>query len=298
MNAMTRRRFLSITGATAFAQLAPCGARAASWSGRAFGAEAQITVTGSDAGCAAEAVDRSLDALRAAEAAFSLHDPRSELSRLNARGTLCPSALFAELLNAVDRAVELTGGIFDPSVQALWPGAGELESSLSTWNGIRRDDTRVALAQGQLLTFNGIAQGFASDRVSAALRDAGYDRTLVDMGEIRAQGGPWHVGLADPAAGLYGTRTLNGGALATSSPGLLKIGPGRTHILNPRDPDAAPYWSSVTVEAETATLADALSTAACHMPADRIAALFPAEPSLRAVTLVDPSGEIRTLRPA
>ena len=66
--------------------------------------------------------------------------------------------------------------------------------------------------------------------------------------------------------------------------------------LDPFDPDRAPLWSSVTVEAETATMADALSTAACHMDRAALAALLDREPDLRAVTLVDAAGNVATLR--
>ncbi|MBL9059924.1 MAG: FAD:protein FMN transferase, partial [Mangrovicoccus sp.] len=61
-------------------------------------------------------------------------------------------------------------------------------------------------------------------------------------------------------------------------------------------PDRAPLWSSVTVEADSATLADALSTAACHLDRSAQAGLLDRAPDLRAVTLVDDQGTITTLR--
>ena len=292
---LPRRRFLKIAAATAGAGLLPRTGAAADWQGRAFGAEAAITLKGGDPDRATAAIAAALAELRAVEAAFSLHDPGSDLARLNETGRLCPSALFSALLAACDRAVALTGGVFDPAVQTLWPGAGGAARILP-WDRIDRSrPDLLVLAAGQKLTFNGIAQGFASDRVSATLQAHGYDRTLVDMGEIRAEGGPWQIGLSDPAAGLYGTRSLTSGALATSSPGLLWLGPGRSHIIDPKHPDAAPLWSSVTVEAATATLADALSTAACHMDRDALRGLLFAAPDLRTVTLVDAEGGVLTL---
>ena len=293
---LPRRRFLKIAAATLGAASLPRAAGAAGWQGVAFGAEAAITLRGGDPDRAQAAIAAALDELRGAEAAFSLHDPASELARLNATGALAPSPRFAALMADCDRAVALTGGLFDPAVQTLWPGSGGAGQPVP-WSRLDRSRAdRITLARGQKLTFNGIAQGHASDRVSAALSAFGYDQTLVDMGEIRAEGGPWHIGLSDPAAGLYGSRTLTGGALATSSPSLLMLGPTRSHILDPFDPDRAPLWSSVTVEAETATMADALSTAACHMDRAALAALLDREPDLRAVTLVDAAGNVATLR--
>ena len=38
------------------------------------------------------------------------------------------------------------------------------------------------------LTFNGIAQGFCADQVAALLRGEGFDKVLVNTGEISALG--------------------------------------------------------------------------------------------------------------
>ena len=48
------------------------------------------------------------------------------------------------------------------------------------------------------LTLNGIAQGYATDRVVAILRSEGIEHSLVDMGESRALGdGPGRPAVAD-----------------------------------------------------------------------------------------------------
>ena len=53
------------------------------------------------------------------------------------------------------------------------------------------------------VTLNGIAQGYAADRVVAVLRDHGIAHALVDTGELRpvgqkAAGEPWTAGVQHP----------------------------------------------------------------------------------------------------
>ena len=56
-------------------------------------------------------------------------------------------------------------------------------------SGLRVSEERVALVRrGAAITLNGIAQGYATDRVVDVLRARGLSTTLVNMGEIRAIG--------------------------------------------------------------------------------------------------------------
>ena len=112
--------------------------------------------------------------------------------------------------------------------------------------------------------------------------------TLVNIGEYRALGGPFKLGLSDPTQGHLGTRTLQDGAIATSSP----ILPGSaSHILHRSQ---TPLWSTVSVEATTATRADCLSTALCLTPRDQIAEIRQ-HPDISRITLVDFDGNLTTL---
>lgn len=294
---MRRRRFLTIVAAAALT-----AGRVASgpltWRGRALGADTEVTLIGGPPGAAQAALAAIPPLLAGIEAQFSLHDPGSTLARLNATGQasdLPPD--FLALCAAADRAHALTGGLFDPTVQPLWQalaqGADPAPArALIGWHRVRREGRTLRLAPGQALTFNGIAQGHATDRVRDLLAGLGFTRALVNIGEFAALGGPWQVGLSDPVQGLLATRHLHGTAIATSSPGALRIG-GASHILGPRG--QAPLWSTVSVEAQGATLADALSTALVFVPRDRIAGLVARTPDLRAVSLVDPGGDLITL---
>lgn len=298
MTRLARRRFLRL--AAAFAAL-PAAARAAGpqvWRGRAFGAEAQIVLHAPEP--QARAAFAALAGLIARmEHLFSLHDPASSLSQLNAAGRLAPPPPeMAALLALCDRVHAATGGRFDPTVQPLWQAlarGGDAAAARAAvgWGRVRHGPDGVALAPGQALTLNGIAQGFAADAARALLVARGFGRVLADLGEFAALGGPWRLGLEDPGLGLHATRTIADAALATSSPAALMLAPGVAHILDPAG-GGGPVWSSVTVEADSAALADGLSTAACLMPRAELAALRGRVAGLRAVVAVSPQGEVET----
>lgn len=283
---MNRRRFLALAAAAA----ATPAAAETRWQGRAFGADSQLVLHGPMH--AAEAALAGLPALiDRIEAEFSLHRP-SALTRLNATGRLAdPSPAFRAVVELADAVHRLTEGAFDPSVQPLWQAAaeGRAASDPIGWHRVRRT-AGIALEPGMALTFNGIAQGFGADAVKAHLAAHGFDHALIDMGEQAALGGPFRLGLIDPAHGQLASRRLTDCAIATSSPMATLVG-GQPHILHPKG--LPPLWSTVSVEARTAALADALSTALVFLPAERIAALR--HPGLIRVTLIDAGGNLTTI---
>ena len=283
---MNRRRFLALSAA-ALATPAEAETR---WQGRAFGADCALSLHGPIH--AAEAALASLPTLiEAIEADFSLHRP-SALTDLNATGRLAaPSLAFNSVLDLTDAIHRLTDGAFDPTVQPLWQAAAEGRANTSPigWRHVQRV-IGITLRPGMALTFNGIAQGFGADAVKAHLAAHGFDHALIDMGETAALGGPFRLGLQDPVHGHLATRTLTGTAIATSSP-MATLVNGQPHILHPMG--LPPLWSTVSVEARTAALADALSTALVFLTADRIAALR--HPGLIRVTLVGFDGNLQTV---
>ena len=138
------------------------------------------------------------------------------------------------------------------------------------------DANRIALPRrGMGLTLNGIAQGYATDRVVDVLRAGGVESSLVDMGEPRAigarpSGEPWRVGIADPDHPelVGGTLEAMDRAVATSGAYGFRFDPaGRfNHLIDPRTGGSAHLHRSVTVVLPTATAADALSTAFSLLP--------------------------------
>lgn len=289
---ITRRRVLAISAA---ALALPTRAEPVRWHARAMGAEVSLTID-APRETAHAALGEVRQILRETEALFSLYDPHSSLSRLNATGHLeHPARRFTELLTLCAKAHDLTQGRFDPTVQPLWQALARGDDpakarQLIGFHRVTVNNRQVTLAPGQALTLNGIAQGYATDQVSAALKRAGLTRVLVNIGEYHGTGRAWQIGVADPTHGLVARQTLKNRALATSSPGAMPLGLNQTHILDPSG--QAPTWSTVSVEADTAAMADALSTAFCHASEDEITDCLRRAPGHPKALCVSPRGTL------
>lgn len=279
---MNRRRFLTLSAAFA---CAPAFARADTWTGIALGAEVSVTLYGppSQTGPMLAAIPRRL---RQIEQTFSLYAP-SELTRLNEQGAGEMSAAFAHLIDLSDQANALTHGLFDPTIQTAWTHP----PAQIGWQYTQRDGNRLTLGTGQSLTLNGIAQGHATDLIRADLKASGASKALINIGEYAAISGPFHLGLSDPTQGIIGQTSLSGTAVATSSPSATLINDA-PHITGPNG--ERPKWSTVSITADSAAMADALSTAACMMPLPALEQLKQ-QANLHKITVVDADGNVRTL---
>lgn len=289
-----RRRVLFIGAALAGAALAPSalaatGQPVAHWRGVALGADATLQLAGvsqEDAAPVFAAIEQEIARL---ECIFSLYRSDSALSRLNAEGTLsAPPPELIELLGTARTAWHATDGLFDPTVQPLFRAMAEhytgqrtgrpaLKDALALvgFDKVQFDSGSVRFARpGMAMTFNGIAQGYMTDRVTALLRARGFGNVMVDLGEIRAlgpgrHGGGWRVGLARPGASAAMPHFIDvrDRAVATSAMlGTTFDQAGRAgHILHPVHGIAQFWRKQVTVLDASATRADALSTAATLM---------------------------------
>ena len=232
------------------------------WQGSALGAQVSIEIYHPDRAEAERLVERCIQDVRRLEQQFSLYRADSAICSLNRSGILVsPDADMVALLKASLFFGDLTDGAFDPTVQPLWqlyadhfsserpdpegPSPERLAETLAKvgHSGLLVSADRVALIKhGAAITLNGIAQGYATDRVVDRLRKAGLSTTLVDMGEIRAigsrpEGTPWRVGLADPdkPGALTETIDLVDRAVSTSAgAGFRFDSKGRfTHLFDP-----------------------------------------------------------------
>lgn len=294
--AMTRRRFLAISAAASVA--GPALATQTKWRGYAMGAEVSVTLplSPSQAGPLFQQIGAKL---RQLEALFSLFDPASQLSQVNRDGSLeNPVDELLFVLTLCDTLHEATQGRFDPTVQPLWQakaqhGAQDAAQAAVGWDRVRLDTRRVELAQGQALTLNGIAQGYATDVITTLLTEAGLKKVLVNIGEFSGRGGPWQMGIADPIHGIVAQRPLTNGAMATSSPFAMTFPNGQSHIFDPTDSLATPRWSTVCVEASSAAIADGASTALCLASLAQAREIIAELPEVRRVTFVSPNGSVQ-----
>lgn len=277
--ALNRRRFLTLCACAALPGTAGAmgaggagGAAPQEWRGHAMGSDVTLRLHGAGPAQARGFFTQAARLLAHVESQFSLHR-ESDLARLNRTGWLrYPDRDMLELMALSERLHRATGGVFDPSVQPLWlaraQGGPETPAlALTGWRGIEWSDSEIRLPRpGMALTFNGIAQGWAADRLAEAARRHDLTALLIDTGEIRALGPrDWQAGLADAQGRVHRSLTLRERALATSSPGGTRIGPKRApHIL--AADGRPPLWDTISVSAPSAALADGLSTALCLMP--------------------------------
>jgi thiamine biosynthesis lipoprotein len=172
--------------------------------------------------------DEADDALTAAEAEFhrleallSRFLDDSELSRLNAAGSIEPGPDLRRVVELALAAREETGGRFDPTVHDAVVAAGYDRSfellpperpavEAASCGGDVRVGDRIELEPGIRLDLGGIGKGYAAERAAELLALAGP--CLVNAGgDVSVRGGAWPVGCAPEL-----TLELGGGGLATS----------------------------------------------------------------------------------
>lgn len=299
-----RRKFIAISAAAAGLSVVPFGTskkavagQVVEWRGTSLGAVATIRLHHRDRTAAQRLIRQVVGEARRLEHVFSLYRYDSSLCELNRRGVLlAPPADLLELLAACDHVWHLTSGVFDPTVQALWrcyaehfagrpvtsegPPANARQRALELvgWGNVRFDRDKIVFARkGMALTLNGIAQGYITDRVVDRLRASGLNNCLVDMGELRALGPrpdnrPWHVAVEDAQNNATHPLSLTDGAVASSGAYGYRFDPEGTcnHLFNPLTGACAQTSRGVTVVADTATMADALSTAFALMDNDAV----------------------------
>ena len=223
-----------------------------------------------------------------------------------------------ELLHSALTISERTGGAFDPTVYPLvrlWgfteatqrvPSQDELQAALSHV-GIENIDAQDGFAElknGAQLDFGGIAKGYAAERCSSILQASGVEAALLALGGnvqtvgSKPDGTPWAIGIADPAQPEQSLATLRfTGSLALVTSGgyqryFEKDGVRYHHILDPKTGmPAQSGLASVTVLAQSGTLADALSTALFVMGLDKATKFWRASDDFEAVFIMD-NGEI------
>jgi thiamine biosynthesis lipoprotein len=299
---VSRRRVLSILAAGAAFPLGATRVAAMPapyrWQGIALGAQAELTLHADDRATAMEAIAASLEEIERLERIFSLHRPDSALSRLNQAGKLeTPPIELVELLSLAGSLSARSDGRFDPTIQPLWrlyadhfaapgaapdgPAAAEIRAAraLVDWRGITLSPSQIAFAQpGMQATLNSLAQGYISDRVAELLQARGFVHCLVNLGELRAlgpraDGTPWQIALSAPSDHdlQRGIEPLSTGAMATSAGAGLRFDRDGTfnHIIDATTLHCANPSLSVTVLAESAAVADGLSTIGTLMMDER-----------------------------
>ena len=227
--------------------------------------------TGIEAWCPDEA---SAGALRVwfedVEAVCSRFRPDSELSRVNRSGggEVVVSEMFAEVMEAADRARSLTDGLVDAGVGSAVTGWG-YDRTFPLVRGIDEppsaspapewalDSRRLVWAGHTRFDLGGIAKGWSCDRAV----EAGMAGVVSAGGDIRSADQGTTVSVIDPWGGTAVRIRLGAGGLATSSTSRRRWKAGTRdvcHVIDPRsmEPVTTPILSA-TVVADSAADAEA-----------------------------------------
>ncbi len=298
---ISRRRFLAISAAGGMAYAAPAAAGTL-WKGRAFGSRVSIDLGRDDKDNQA-ALDAVLDTIRRLESEFSLYDPSSPLSRLNRTGSLQMSGEFARLINFVAQMHHQTDGLFDPTIQPLFASmlksGGDIDSAwpvvaqIIGWQFVQRNGQQLSFQKpGMALTLNGIAQGFATDRVVEVLNAHGFENILVNMGEYRSGTDISPIQVHDDTGQTLAEIPLQRAAAATTWTSGFSFENGLGHVLHPRKPMNVPVWKTVCVVADLAAVADGFSTALVLAKDSKLAQRLIAEGIIKGALLQDIDGNV------
>ena len=258
---------------------------------RIMGATFSITIDDhEDAPSAAEA---AFDEIRRIDRLLSTYIEDSEICEVNRRAAVQPVSVGADFWKVVAASkhyCELSQGGFDPTIYPLmrmWgfrrregylPTEDELAKTLPLvdFGKVSLDESARTVSferEGMALDFGGIAKGYAADRAIEVLKAVGVTRAIVDAGgNFYALGTPadrerWRAGIRHPQRRdeLIATLPVADKGVATSGnyERFFEIDGGKyCHIMDPRTGRPVEGMLSATVVAESAMVADALSTAA------------------------------------
>ena len=228
-----------------------------------------------------QAVDRSVN----------LWVDSSVICKVNRNEEVEVDDIFVDNFNIAQKAAQLSGGYFDPTISPLvaaWGFSAKTGDSITPqlvdslkqlvdYRKVRIEDGRLIKEDPAMkLDFNAIAQGYTSDLVGAMLDSKGIKSYLVDVGgEIFARstkpdGKPWVVGIEKPAPNWDSEQVIQE-RVELQDKGIVTSGSYRkyverdgkrySHCIDPMTGYPVEHnLLSATVIAENATWADALAS--------------------------------------
>lgn len=216
------------------------------------------------------------------DAALSLFNPESWLSKYNAGETPAANEMAKHVIGQAMRISKETEGAFDITVAPLvnawgfgyksgqWPTDAQVDSLMQTVGY-----QRYLRGEKVMLDCGAIAKGYAVDRVAHFLRSKGIENYMVEIGgEVvvgghNADGTDWNIGIArpgEPRDVLQDVIALTNVALATSGNyrnyHTDSLGHRVAHTIDPRLGRPVQHsLLSATVKAPSCAEADAYATA-------------------------------------
>ncbi|HHT73902.1 MAG TPA: FAD:protein FMN transferase [Firmicutes bacterium] len=224
------------------------------------------------------------------EEVLSRHIVHSEVAKINSSAGewVSVSEPTIEVISLGLEIGELTKGAFDITVGvlvSLWgfgtgdykvPSSEEIAEALATIDyrkvEVDKAGKRVRIPEGSVLDLGGIAKGYIVDQARSYLVKHRMQRAIVNAGGdisvigARPDGTPWRVGVQNPndPSQISWVIPLQNNSVVTSGDYqrfFIQDGARWHHILDPRTGYPARELKSVTIVAQSAARADALSTA-------------------------------------
>ena len=262
-------------------------------SGAAMGSDLRLTAWTSDDAAARAAFDEVLHEFDRLDALMSVWRPGSDVLRINDAAGVRPVTVSAELrevLHTAQQVSEWTNGTFDVTfgpLADLWkfdrqnadqtiPSAADVRARLPLidYRRIEIDDhagTVFLRRAGMRVHLGGIGKGYAVERAAAILRRAGLRDFLIQAGgDLYAAGRngnrSWRLGINDPRGPdgkTFASLDVSDATFSTSGDYarfFIKDGVRYHHIIDLATGQPARGCRSVTIVADSPTLADGLST--------------------------------------
>ena len=172
-----------------------CGQKAAAKTEQTFLLDTIVSVTYYDDADRA-AVLEALDLCAQYELVFSRTKPESELSRLNAAGSMAVSPDLREVLALALEYCKESGGRYDVTMGAVsalydfsgdahYPGGAAISEALSHvgWEGVKLEGDTVTLTDpAAVIDLGSIAKGWIADRMKDLLTERGVKHAILSLG--------------------------------------------------------------------------------------------------------------------
>jgi thiamine biosynthesis lipoprotein len=297
---ISRRSFMKMSGllglSLASAGIIPAAAEAVKFNRKSYkvsrteltmGTFVTMTLIHASKDNAEEAMGRAFEEIDRLTRCMNRFDETTAIAELNSQGVL--KDVPPEVLKVVTRALyfhKLSGGAFDISVKPVvdlfrkkfggaqkeFPTKIELARALELVGSDKielKGQTIRFKKSGMGITLDGIAKGYIVDKASKILSDYQIKNHLINAGgDIRARGvkdtKPWTVAIQDPRKKKEYPDVIHiaEGAVATSGNYEIYFDHEKMvhHIIDPRTGLSPNLSTSVSVLADTAMDADALST--------------------------------------
>jgi FAD:protein FMN transferase len=278
-----------------------------------MGTEINVSLWHEQPKVARAAISAVMDEMARIDQLMSPYISSSELSVINRLAFKRPVAPSPELFQLIQKAIEfadLTDGAFDITFASVGfqydyrkrikPSTESIKQSLASI-----DYRLIKLLKHDLIQFEnaavkidlgGIAKGHAVDNAIEKLRRIGIKHASISAGgDTRLlgdrHGAPWMVGIKDPRNAEEVAVKIPLADVAISTSGdyeryfIDSDGKRFHHIINPKTGDSAREVQSVTIIADNATTADALSTSIFILGVEQGLKLINGTPGISAIII-------------